>query len=126
LTEVDINVMVLNNCHIYVLFILYFRGHNGGTCVFCKCNELFVPGTSRMFCHNKTVILPFSTATCVPPHAACLTRPTPLRGSSRGELIWKSEAIHNKLNSNQAQQMSCTAWYCCFYTYFYVHIRIIQ
>lgn len=51
-----------------------------------------------MLCLNKTVVLPFNTATCVPPHAACLTRPRPLRGSSRGELIWKS-GFTNELHS---------------------------
>lgn len=33
---------------------------------------------------------PLSTATWVPPHTACITLPTPFRGSSRGELICKT------------------------------------
>lgn len=68
-----------------------------------------VPAISRVVC--LSVISPFSTATCVPPHAACLTRPTPLRPSSRGELIW-----------NQTLQVSCSAWsFYSFYPYITLH-----
>ncbi len=69
-----------------------------------------VPANSRIVC--LSVISPFSTATCVPPHAACLTRPTPLRASSRGELIW-----------NQTWQVSCSAWsfFYSFYPYITLH-----